>query len=33
MIEATAEMVADIAGLVTGEGAVAKVAEEVEKNC
>jgi len=31
MIEATAEMVADIAGLVTGVGAAADVAEEVEK--
>jgi len=31
MIEATAEMVADIAGFVTGAGAAAKIAEEVEK--
>jgi len=31
MVEATAEMVADIAGLVTGVGAAAEVAEEVEK--
>lgn len=29
MVEATAEMVADIAGLVTGVGAAAKVAEKV----
>lgn len=29
MVEATAEMVADIAGLVTGAGAAAKVAEKV----
>jgi len=31
MIESTAEMVADIAGLVTGVGAAAEVAEKVEQ--
>jgi hypothetical protein len=31
MVKATAEMVSDIAGLVTGVGAAAKVATEVEK--
>jgi len=31
MVEATAEMVADIAGLVTGVGAAAEVAEKVEQ--
>jgi hypothetical protein len=31
MVEATAEMVADIAGFVTGAGAAAKIAEEVKE--